>query len=431
MKKLEKYTDPEYMAKIPASMKAIVLYGTGFESIGLREIPVPVPGPDQLLARVDAAGVCTSILKIIDQGKRHKYLYGWDTEKWPLIMGDEGSVTIVKAGGNLRGKYSIGKRYGIQPAVDYHPINHLERYDDNGKDVKKMGVGYTLPGQLAQYVLIQEEVLEAGCLIELPRDDMSYFSVSMAEPVSCVVSSQSRNVHIYKDSPQSPRYAKLGLKEGGATIIVGAGSMGKIHAELAMRYRPGILIVNDVVKERLEWIDRVLGPKADEKGIRLMALTPEEVDGKLADITGGNMADDIIMAVGIRAVQQKAFQWLGFGGVLNLFGGLPKGDSVLELDNIKVHYEEIKVVGSSGGDAGDYTQTLEAINNNDVDAGNYVAAAGSLDNAVKILKMIKEGGIQGKAILYPHIKGSRLEMVDRWSNEQEKDFLEENLGIQV
>jgi len=57
MNKLEKYTDPEYMAKIPASMKAIVLYGTGFENIGLREIPVPEPGPDQLLARVDAAAI--------------------------------------------------------------------------------------------------------------------------------------------------------------------------------------------------------------------------------------------------------------------------------------------------------------------------------------------------------------------------------------
>lgn len=428
MNKLGKYTNQADKIKIPNTMKATVLSGAGFENIAIREVPVPEPGPDQLLARVDAAGVCTSILKIIEQGKKHKYLYGWDPGKWPLIMGDEGSVTIVKVGNNLKGKYSVGKKYGLQPAVDYHPINHLERYDNNGRDVKKMGVGYTLPGQLAQYVLIQEEVLEAGCLIELPDESMPYFSVSMAEPVSCVVSSQTRNVHIYKDSPVSPRYAKLGLKKGGVTIIVGAGSMGKIHVELAMRYNPGILIVNDVVKERLDWVNKVLKPKADKKGIRLITLTPEKLDIELPDITDGNMADDIIMAVGIKEVQQKAIEWLGFGGVINLFGGLPKGDSILNVDNIKVHYEEIKVIGSSGGDTGDYIETLHAINNNDIEAGNYVAAVGSIENAVKVLRMIKEGRIQGKAILYPHIKEVGLTMVDRWSNSQEKDFLERNLN---
>ena len=107
MDKLEKYIKHADKIKIPDSMKATILTGAGFENIAVRDIHVPEPGPDQLLARVDAAGVCTSILKIIDQGKKHKYLYGWNPGKWPLIMGDEGSVTIVKAGDNLKDKYKI------------------------------------------------------------------------------------------------------------------------------------------------------------------------------------------------------------------------------------------------------------------------------------------------------------------------------------
>jgi len=427
MAKLDKYMNDFSNYKIPEIMKATLLFGVGFDNIAVRQVPVPRPGPGQLLARVDAAGVCTSLLKIIEQGKNHKYFNGWDPAKWPLIMGDEGSLTIVEVGDKLRGKYEVGKRYGIQPAVDHEPINHLERYNDNGKGMDKTAIGYTLGGQLAEYLLIQEEVLEGHCLVPLPADNIPYFAVSMSEPISCVVSSQTRHVHIYKDSPKSPRYAKLGIKENGVCIVIGAGAMGKIHMELAMRYKPRVLIVNDVMQERLDWVNRTLKPKAEKKGIQLIAVTPEKMDELLNMVTEGKMADDIIMAVGIRKVQNEAFRWLGFGGVINLFGGLPKGDSVLNIDNIKVHYEEIKVAGSSGGDPGDYIQTLEAISNNDIDAGNYVAAVGSVDNAVKVLNMIQNNQIQGKAILYPHIKKTGLKIVDYWNREKENSFLEENL----
>lgn len=427
MSKLEKYENDFKDHKIPETMKATVLSGVGFENIITKEVPVPKPGPKQLLARIDAAGVCTSILKIIQLGANHKYLNGWDPVKWPVILGDEGSLTIVKVGSELEGKYSAGKRYGIQPAVDHGPINHLERYNNNGKGMEKTAVGYTLSGLLAEYILIQEEVMEGNCLIPLPDDDMPYFAVSMAEPISCVISAQTRNVHIYKDSPQSSRYAKLGIKENGVCIIVGAGAMGLIHIELAMRFRPRVLIVNDVLEKRLSWVNRVLAPKAEEKGIKLITVTPDKIYDLLTDITDGKMADDIILAVGIKQVQQEAFNWLGFGGVISLFGGLPKGDSILNIDNMKVHYEEIKVAGSSGGDPGDYIETLEAIKNNDIDAGNYVAAVGSIDNAVKVLHMIKNNQIQGKAILYPHIKQTDLKMVNYWDREKENKFLEENL----
>lgn len=63
---------------------------------------VPEPGPRQLLARVDAAGMCTSLLKLIDQGSGHSLLQGWDVERHPLILGDEGVVTIVRVGETMK-----------------------------------------------------------------------------------------------------------------------------------------------------------------------------------------------------------------------------------------------------------------------------------------------------------------------------------------
>ena len=107
-----------------------------------------------------------------------------------------------------------------------------------------------------------------------------------------------------------------------------------IHSELAMRYEPRILIVSDILQERLDWVDTVLKPKALKKGISLLTTTPGSLFDILKKESHGKLADDIICAVGIKAVQQEAFNWLAAGGVINLFGGLKKGDSILEIDNI-------------------------------------------------------------------------------------------------
>ena len=45
------------------------------------------------------------------------------------------------------------------------------------------------------------------------------------------------------------------------------------------------------------------------------------------------------------------------------------------------------------------------------------------DNAIDVLKMIKETKIDGKAILYPHIRQTPLQKVDYWDKDKEIDFL--------
>ncbi len=391
----------------------------------MEEVAVPTPGPRQLLARVDAAGVCTSIIKLVEQAQDHKYLAGWDPATWPLTMGDEGALTIVEVGEALRDRFSVGTRVGVQPAVDHAPINHRERYRDNARGVTKSAVGYTLGGHLAEYMLIPEEVIEGNCVIPLPDPEIPAFAVSMCEPISCVVSAQTRNVHIVKPAPAAPREAHLGISPGGTCVIVGAGAMGKIHVELAMRYRPSTLVVVDMLEANLRWVTDNLGRKARERGIALVTAQPEAAEAAIAAASDGRMADDIIVAVGIRSVQNEAMNWLGFGGVINLFGGLKKGSSELTIDNIRVHYDEIKVAGSSGGDPHDYVETLNAIVAGDIEPGRYVAAVGSLDNAPAVLEMIKAGEISGKAILYPQVRPTPLRMVDSWSAEDEKRFLAE------
>lgn len=413
---------------VPATMQAVVACGRGFQNLEIREVPVPEPGPDQLLARVDAAGVCTSNLKIVAQGEDHSHIGGWDLRKWPIILGDEGAVTLVRVGGNLQDLYSVGQRVAIQPAVGVPPILHRERYRNNAQGLHRCAVGYTLPGHLAQYILIQEEVLAGRCLLPLPDADLPYFAVSMGEPIGCIYSAQERNYHILKDGPLAERRPAMGLLAGGVAVVVGAGAMGRMHAELALRFGPTALIVCDLDEKRLGMVTRTIGAKAGQKGIELRCVTPDKLQAAVNRVSGGRGADDIMLAVGVREVQQDALRLLAPAGVANLFGGLSKGEHVIDVDALAIHYREIKLVGSSGGDPSDMSAALAAIATGDIDPGNYVAAVGSLDNAIDVLNMIRETKIEGKAILYPHVRSTPLEMVDRWDKAKEIEFLNRALA---
>lgn len=412
--------------KIPTVMEAVLACGRGFENLKVAKVPVPAIGPDQLLARVDAAGVCTSILKLIAQGPDHTFIRGWDMARHPVILGDEGAITLVQVGENLSDKYRPGQRFAVQPAVDTDPINHRDRYTDVA-NMHKCAVGYTLGGHLAQYLVVQEEVLKADCMLPLPDETLPYFAVSMAEPISCIVSAQDRNYHIHKAGPHAPRVPQLGLLKEGVTVVIGAGAMGRIHAELALRFSPRVLIVSDLQQERLDRTAKTIGEKAKEKNCKLLCVTPDKLSDVVHAESNGRGVDDIILAVGINPVQQNALDLLAAGGVANLFGGLPKGKHMLQMDALKVHYQEIKFVGSSGGEPSDMAATLNAIHHKEIDPGNYVAAVGSLDNAIDVLRMIQEMKIDGKAILYPHIRQTPLQFVEYWDQEKEIAFLNQHL----
>src|SRR5580692_6720923 len=83
------------MLDIPKTMRAVVYRGTG--DLRLETVPVPAIGPNELLVKVAACGVCPTDIK--------KIHYGLVTP--PRIFGHETAGTIVKIGG---GKSSLAVR---------------------------------------------------------------------------------------------------------------------------------------------------------------------------------------------------------------------------------------------------------------------------------------------------------------------------------
>lgn len=429
MEKFKSYTHLPEKPSIPPRMKAVIMSKPGLENLKVAEIPTPEPNENQILVRVDACTICPSGLKLIAQGKEHPFLNGWDTEKYPIILGDEGAVTAVKIGKNLKDKYTVGEKLCIQPAVDHPPINYRERYR-NPERMKKVAVGYTLGGHLAEYLLVGEEILEANCLLKLPSQEMGYYEISLSEPLSCVVSSQDHHVHLVINPETGERIPQKGLLKNGVTVIFGAGVMGKFHIELALSYQPREIIVFNRTLKRFDWIEKHLVPRARAKGINIHCrpLTLDHLPEIVSEITGQNYADDIIDATGSPEVQKAALSLLGKGSVFNAFAGLKVGESILPVDMRKVHYEETIITGSSGGNWNDTQKTLNLISKGDFKVGTQIKLVGDLDDAVDFLTLVKQQKLDGKAIVYPHTKLPQpIEVKEVWTREKEREHLEQYL----
>jgi L-iditol 2-dehydrogenase len=82
-------------------MKALVKYAPGVGNVGIREVPVPEPGADELLIRVRYCGICGTDLHI-------------DADEFPndppVIIGHEYCGTVVRVGADVQGRWQVGER---------------------------------------------------------------------------------------------------------------------------------------------------------------------------------------------------------------------------------------------------------------------------------------------------------------------------------
>ena len=144
---LERYKRCEL--PIPQKQWAWFLYGAGLENLGRNDKPelvdVPSFGPNELLARVDACGICFSDIKIVRLGPDHPRLFGRNLAQDPIIMGHEVSLTIVGVGDQLKGQFNIGVRFVVQAEIYYKG--------------KNLAFGYMLYGGYEQFVKLGDEIL--------------------------------------------------------------------------------------------------------------------------------------------------------------------------------------------------------------------------------------------------------------------------------
>ena len=374
---------------VPETTLAWNLYGAGTENIGKNgrpeRFPVPRPGDDQLLVRVDAVGLCYSDVKLIRLGGDHPKLYGRDLAKEPTRVGHEVALTVIQVGKNLADKYQVGQRLAVQP--------------DIYQNQRSTAYGYTISGGLIQFHLIGPEVLDAddGAYV-IPLDKgVGYAEAALTEPWACV------------DAAYTQR-RRLEPKEGGVMWIVGNAGDTKAYTFTAGLDAPAVIYLT-AVPAGLEEIVRAGAAKA-ARVVKTEAMAAADFADFSAKETGGKGFDDIILlAPQSGALVGEAAKHIAFRGMLNILADKPL-DGSAQIDAGRIHYHYTAYVGNSSTDIS--ASYGEARNRCELRAGGcalFVGAGGPMGQMHVQRAIEKKGG--PAVIIASELKKERADVLAR------------------
>ncbi|GJM40935.1 MAG: hypothetical protein DHS20C20_12170 [Ardenticatenaceae bacterium] len=324
-KKYELYRTAQ--TPVPAQTWSWNMYGSGIENIGRdgqpEMFPVPEPGDNQLLVRVDSVGMCFSDVKLIRQGGSHPKLYNRNLAEEPTRLGHEAALTIIKVGKDLEDSYQVGQRLAIQPDI----------YQDG----RSTAYGYTIPGGLTQYHLIGPEVLDAddGAYVLPLTDDLGYAETALTEPWACVEASYTQR-------------RRLEPKAGGRMWVIGQPDDETAYTFSGELAKPSLVVFSDVPESVKTLIQQKVG--SDVKVAVRDGLRPSDFATLKAELTNDEGFDDIIMLAPQQAeLVGEAAKLTAFRGTFNLVGDSPL-DNKVEIDVGRIHYHYTAYVGTLGPD---------------------------------------------------------------------------------
>ena len=299
--------------KIPKTMLAAVYRGPN--DLRTESVPVPKIGPNELLVKVAACGVCPTDIK--------KILYG--TVPPPRIFGHETAGTIVRVGARVQG-FRLGDRVALHhhvPCLDCHACRH--RAFAQCRQYKRTGItaGYEpAGGGFAEYVRVMSFVLPG--VVKIPARN-SFEEGAMLEPVNTVLKAVKR----------------LALLPGDNVLVAGQGPIGLMFTRI-LQLRGMHVLATDLMESRLKLARRF--------GARWTALAKPDADLPLPRLGSRSATlDAAILAVPSDTAMQQALRWVRGAGQVLLFAHTKRGASA-EVDLAGVCVDEKDLIGSYSAD---------------------------------------------------------------------------------
>jgi len=277
-------------------MKAALLYG--IRDLKIVEIDKPSVGPEDILIKVRACGVCPTDVR--------KYLYG-NHDQYPINTGHEWVGEIVEIGEDFFSDDKSGE-FGLETG-------------ELREGMRVTGAGR---GGFAEFAKVPKRILRIWPILEIPSD-VSYEEATFTEPLA-------DNVHAVMEQAQ--------VKCGDLLVIIGAGQMGLQQLMLAKMIGANT-IVSEILQDRLAYAEKF------EADYVINPLEEDPVDA-VKKVSRGRKADAVIVTVPSSSAVKQALRMVRKRGRVVLFAGAPKGRSMIEIDQNLIHYDEIILTGSEG-----------------------------------------------------------------------------------
>jgi L-iditol 2-dehydrogenase len=312
-----------------------------YKHLDLVEFPLPAIGPEDILIRVKACGICGSDI--------HGYDGSTGRRIPPLVMGHEAAGVVDAVGGAVT-QFHPGDRVTFDSTVSCGKCFNCRAGRINLCDARRvLGVScgeYRQHGCFAEYVAVPQNIV-----YKLP-DSLSFEHAALIEAVSIAFHAVNR----------------ANIKLGDSVVVVGAGMIGLLVVQTARLAGCGKLIALDLEDSRLA-LAKEFG--ADE-GIN--AKSPDAQQRVLA-LTDGRGADVALEVVGATAPIQTAINSLRKGGTLVLVGNLsPKVEMPLQA----IVTRELNVLGTCAS-CGEYPACLDLMSRGKIDVRKLISAAVPLE----------------------------------------------------
>lgn len=273
-------------------------------TIEFREVPVPEPGPGEVLVRMKRIGVCGSDVHVY-HGKHPLTTY-------PIVQGHELCGVVEKTGSSVRG-LKPGDMVTIQPQVtcgDCYPCRHGNYHICD--DLKVMG--FQTGGAASEFFAV-----EAGKVLTLPAG-INYDQGAMIEPLAVGVHALGRG----------------GGAEGKRVVVLGAGPIGNLTAQVARAQGAALVMVTDLSDHRLGL--------ASECGIEVCVNTSrDDLAEVIREHCGENRADLILECVGARQTVEQAITVARKGSDIVVVGVFSEKPAV---DLGTVQNRELRLIGT-------------------------------------------------------------------------------------
>jgi L-iditol 2-dehydrogenase len=302
-------------------MKALLL--SEYSRLEVVEVPMPRPGPDDVLIKVEACGICGSDIHGYDGSSGRRIP--------PLVMGHE-AAGVVSATGSGVSDLKEGQHVTFDSTV-YCGECEFCRTGESNLCQNRQVVGVSTPdfrreGAFAEYIVVPRRIVHP-----IPNS-LSFAEAAMVEPLSVAVHA----------------VALSDLKEGSSALVVGAGMIGLLVLQALRASGCTNVIVSDVDDSRLN-LAKELGATAT------INAKSSDTAAEVLRHTNGTGVDVALEAVGSTPTIKAAIESVRRGGIVTLIGNVVPA---VEIPLQVVVSRQIRLQGTAAS-AGEYPECIDML----------------------------------------------------------------------
>jgi threonine dehydrogenase-like Zn-dependent dehydrogenase len=344
------------MTAVPETMRAAVYHGQ--HELAIEDVPVPEPGPHEVLLSVSHCGICGSDL--------HFVMEGWGRPG--SIEGHEWSGRVVAVGEGVT-RWAVGDEVVGGPT----PRCGECEYCRAGRPAlctarNAPGVSVHRDGAFAEFVRAHEDGL-----LRIP-DGVPIREAALAEPLAVALHGLTRG----------------GVRAGQRVLVTGAGPIGALSVAAARARGVADIVVSEPHPKR-----RALAERLGAIAIEPDALQTPGFPGDVVD----EPFDVALECSGSRAAMEACLGQLKRGGTLVLVGA---GMQAPRFDANRILLNELVITGSFVYDADGFERALELLARPDFPSALLLEDDDvALDELYHAIEGLASGELPAKVLVVP------------------------------